>query len=689
MQKFGRKILTTICSSVFISVSVYAQSGIILDTANFKLDPGISNSTYKAVFETVSKSLNAYEKHSNIFDPTTKTMSNEVVNNFISLFDPEKAKVVKDYRRNNEPTTYSVNDYFLELAESEASSTGIQSTITEASLLDMRLDEKDRTQIISTVRVTRKYENYIEDQKLNYYRPSQSKQLVLTYNTATYYTDEALLSSIHYYNLETKPEEQVVTVKIATPASKCGLIDDNTSFSSEIGEDTLIMIDNLICNSLDKYKEAATFVDAGTNGITGASASKFQQLFTSGSSLHLSDYKEYPENIPVTEYREDVYKFFKTTGMEFELKNPRIKSIIYDPDGFYYVDVSVIKSVPYYLDDETFDIRKSGKTREFQLDISYVIIKRIMDNPLIENALSNAIKKPEESRTIISFSPDINLPFLTGSPGPGFEDITSNTTLGGNPGLGFQVEIMSNFMAKHRAINKPLFLTLGIGVKSFNVEAELSDYNDIMEATTIDMIEGLHSADIYRLNDRLPFTAVTLPIGISYRLVTNQSKDFQVFLGGKLVSTYVLKSDGKFTADGFYNLNYNQYGFSFYNQDHGFNLNPKDSTRVLDDYNIGFLDETNGKVAGFESTFLLGYRLEASFLAAISARFMLFIRLGYDGYFGDPIDHDPPESSDPSLTDILRPQQVISREDNLLQEYYTSTNLSHFNIGIGIAYKLK
>lgn len=689
MQKISKKILATILSCVFISVSIYAQSGTTFDTAGYRLDPGISNITFKEVFETVSKSLNEYDQHSKIFDPSTKTMSNEVVNNFISLFDSENAKVVKDYRQKNESAIYSVNDYFLELAESEASSTGIQSTITEALLLDMRLSEKDRTQIISKVRITKKFDNYVENGKMGYYRPSQSKQLVLSYNTATYYTEEALITSIQYYNPEVQPEELVVAEKVSAPVSRCGLIDGNTSLSAGIGEDTLTMIDNLICNSLDKYKEAATFIDAGTSGVSGASASRFQQLFTSGSSLHLSDYREYPENIPVTEYREDVYKFFRSTGIELELKEPRIKSITYDPDGFYYVDVSVIKSVPNYLDDESFDIRKSGRTREFLMDISYIIVKRIMDNPLIENALSNAIEKPEETRTIISFSPDFNLPFLNGSPAPGFENITSNTTLGGNPGLGFQVEIMSNFMAKHRASNKPLFLTLGLGVKSFNVEAELTDPLETTDENTIDMIMGIQSAEIHRLNDRVPFTALTLPIGISYRFVANESKDFQVFLGGKLVPTYLLESEGEFEAEGFYNLDYDQYGFSFFDQDDNFQLNPNVYDRVVGDYKIGFLNETNGRVSGFESAFLLGYRLEASFLAAISARFMLFGRLGYDGYFGSPINHDQPEPSDPSLTETLRPQQIITRENNLLEEYYTSTNLSHFSIGIGIAYKLK
>lgn len=689
MQKFSRKIIATILSCVFISGSIYAQGGITLDTVGFNLDPGISNSTFIDVFETVIKSLNEYEQHSKIFDPSTKTMSNEVVNNFISLFDSENAKVVKDYRQTNEAATYSVNDYFLELAESEASSTGIQSTITEALLLDMRLSEKDRTQIISKVRITKKFDNYIEDGKLSYYRPSQSKQLVLSYNTATYYAEEALITSIQYYNPEAQPEKQVVAEKIAAPVSRCGLIDGNTSLPVGIGEDTLTMIDNLICTALDNYKEAATFIDAGTFGVSGASASRFQQLFTSGSSLHVSDYREYPENIPVTEYREDVYKFFKTTGIEFEMKNPRIKSITYDPDGFYYVDVSVIKSVPNFLDDETFDIRKSGRTREFQMDISYVIVKRIMDNPLIENALSNAIQKPEATRTIISFSPDVNLPFLSGSPAPGFENITSNTTLGGIPGLGFQVEIISNFTAKHRATNKPLFLTLGLGVKSFKAEAELTDLSETTSENTIDMIMGTQSAEIHRLNDRLPFTALTLPIGLSYRFVANESKDFQVFLGGKLVPTYLLESAGEFEAEGFYNLDYDQYGFSFFDQNGNFQLNPSAYDRVVGDYKIGSLNETNGRVSGFESAFLLGYRLEASFLAAISARFMLFGRVGYDGYFGSPINHDQPEPSDPSLTQTLRPQQVITREKNLLEEYYTSTNLSHFSFGIGIAYKLK
>ena len=159
-------------------------------------------------------------------------------------------------------------------------------------------------------------------------------------------------------------------------------------------------------------------------------------------------------------------------------------------------------------------------------------------------------------------------------------------------------------------------------------------------------------------------------------------------LGGKLVPIYLLERNGDFEAKGFYNLSYDQYGFSFYNQDHGFNLNPKDSARVLDDYNIGFLNETNGRVSGLQSAFLLGYKLEASFLAAISARFMLFGRLGYDGYFGDPINHNQPKPSDPSLTEALRPQQAISREHNLLEEYYTSTNLSYLSIGFGIAYKL-
>lgn len=675
--------------SLAISITyLSAQSNILLDTTNMKVDPGISNAMVKTIYGTLETAVKEYSQASNLFDPLSKSMNNEAVNRFVSMFDPEHALIVKDYLKDPQSAPVSVNDYYFEFSESEAAKTGIQSTITEARVKAMSLSEKDRTLIQSQVLVSRKYENYIRDGKLEYYRPAQSKQLLITYTTPTYYTEEALITSISYFEAEPEKAPIITDTKMAENTSDCHLIDGNTVLPSGVNEDTIRLIEQLICNALEKYRTAATFLDNSGAGVTGTTASKFQQLFTSGSSLHLSDYREYPDNIPVSDYREDVFKFFQHTGIQFEITDPHIRNITYDPDGFYYVDVYVTKSVPAYLDDRTYEIKQSGKKREFNLNIKYIIVSRNMADPLIESAISNEIIKPEEKRTLITFSPDINLPFVSGTPIEGYSSITSNTTLGGNPGPGFQIELISNFTSKYKSLKKPLFLTIGLGVKTFRVNADLVGLGDSDTIFTIDMRDGLRTARIDALEDRIPFTSLTLPVGISYRLVQSGTKNFELFLGGKLVPSYILESKGSFDAEGFYNLNYEDLGFSLYDESGHFLLNPNNESGVQSDYNVGDLNETDGSVPGFASKLTFGYRLEASFLAALSAKFMLFGRISYDGFFGDAIDSDIHSESDPSLIETLKPQQPIIRSKNLWQEYYTSTKVAFISLGIGLAYRL-
>lgn len=667
---------------------INAQANFLLDSTNMKVDPGISNSMVKTIYGTLEKAVREYSQASNLFDPVSKSMSNDAINRFVSMFDPEHAMIVKDYLKDPQFTPVSVNDYYFEFSESEAAKTGIQSTITEASVKAMSLSEKDRTLIQSQVLVSRKYENYIRDGKLEYYRPAQSKQLLITFTTPTFYTEEALITSISYF--ESKPEKApvVANTKLAENTSDCNLIDGNTILPSGVNEDTLRLIEQLICNALEKYITAATFLDNSGAGVTGTTASKFQQLFTSGSSLHLSDYREYPENIPVSDYREDVFKFFKHTGIRFEIADPHIENISYDPDGFYYVDLSMSKSVPGYLDDRTYEIKQSGKKREFNLNLKYIIVRRVMNDPLIESAISDEIIKPEEKRTLITFSPDINLPFVNGTPVEGFSSITSNTTLGGSPGPGFQIELMSNFASKYKSLRKPLFLTIGLGVKTFSVNADLAGFIDSGVDSTIDMRYGLETARIDALEDRLPFTSLTLPVGISYRLVQSGTKNFELFIGGKLVPTYILESEGLFDVKGFYNLNYEDLGFSLYDESGEFHLNPNNESEIQSHYHVGDLNETDGSVPGFASKFTLGYKLETSFLAALSARFMLFGRISYDGFFGTAIDSELRSPNDPTLVQTLEPQQQILRSKNLLQEYYSSTKIAFISLGIGLAYRL-
>ena len=535
-----------------------AQGSLILDKSKAKVDPSIPAEMMGTLSATLEKAIGDYASYCTLYDKGAKSVNTASVNRFVSLFDASAAMLCKDYLFDSIPVQYDINDYFIAVMEGPMSSTGIEAAISNQVLMEMYRDANATDHIISKVLITKVLKNYLQETGTGYFLKPLTRKLVLTYKTPSYYLEEALISSIEYYSpqaLNSKP----VTAAPVTPAPvqrKCLLIDANSVLPEGANEDTLVQIEKLICGALDKYRATATLFDSTAGSVTGASASRFQQLFSSGSSLHLSDYREYPENIEVTIYREDVFKFFRSTGVQFQLTNPRIKTISYDPDGFYFVKVQATKEVPEYLDDESYEIRKSGKKRSFEFEIDYIIVERTMSDPLIERAISTAIVKPEEKRTLLSFGPNLSTGLVSGSPKSGYEDITDNTTLGSSLGLGFQIDLISNFTAKHRAPKKPLFLAAGLSFQTFTLEAKATDLaiNDTL--STIDGLQGVQSKEIYKLKDQIPMKIIGMPLGIEYRLVGTESKKFELFLGGKIVPSYFLGGESSFSTDGFYNLTY-------------------------------------------------------------------------------------------------------------------------------------
>jgi len=666
-----------------------AQEPLVLDRSKAKEDPAIPAEMLATLSATLEKALADYAVYSTLYDKEAKSVNSASVNQFISLFDASSAMLVKDYLFDSIPTQYDINDYFISVLEGPMSSKGIEAEVSSPVLVEVYRDSNATDQIVSKVLVTKVLKNYLQATGTGYFLKPVTRKLILTYRTPSYYLEEALISSIAYYSPEALSSKPLAVVPTPTTQVQrsCVLRDANTKLPEGFNEDTIVLIETLICDALDKYRTAATLFDSTAGTVTGVSASNFQKLFSSGSSLHLSDFREYPENIEVSTYREDVFKFFGTKGVQFELSNARIKSISYDPDGFYFVKVLATKEVPQYLDDESYEIKESGKKRSFEFEIDYIIVERVMSDPLIERAISTAIVKPEEKRTLLSFGPNLSSGLVSGTPKSGYEYITDNTTFGSVPGLGFQVDLISNFLAKHRSSKKPLFLAAGLSFQTFTIEAEGTNLTYSESLNTIDDLQGMQSKEIFEMKDQIPMKVIGLPLGVEYRVIGAENKKFELFLGGKIVPTYLLGGESSFSADGFYNLTYEQFGFSFYDDQKEFQLKPTERSQIDDKYGIGSFNVDDNKGSEMSSKFLLGYKLESSMLISLSANFYLNARIGYGGYFGEiiaPNDSTPPDFP---LYDKPKDGQNVTR-NTLFEDYYSSIKLSYLSFSVGLAYRL-
>lgn len=666
-----------------------SQGTLALDKSKAKVDPAIPAEMLATLSATLEKSLADYAVYSTLYDKESKSVNSASVNQFISLFDASSAMLVKDYLFDSIPTQYDINDYFISVLEGPMNSKGIEAEVSSPVLVEVYRDPNATDQIVSKVLITKVLKNYLQATGTGYFLKPVTRKLILAYRTPSYYLEEALISSIAYYSPEALSSKSVAVVPAPTTQvqRRCVLIDASTVLPEGVNEDTLALIEKLVCDALDEYRATASLLDSTAGTVTGASASRFQLLFSSGASLHLSDYREYPENIEVTAYREDVFKFFRNSGVQFELSNTRIKSISYDPDGFYFVKVLATKEVPQYLDDESYEIKESGKKRSFEFEIDYIIVERVMSDPLIERAISTAIVKPEVKRTLLSFGPNFSSGVVSGTPKSGYEDITDHTTFGSVPGIGFQVDLISNFTAKHRAPKKPLFLAVGLSFQTFTLEAEATDLNDEKDSITIDGIMGTESREIALLKDRIPMKVIGVPLGVEYRVIGAENKKFELFLGGKIVPTYLLGGESSFSADGFYNLTYEQFGFSFYDDQKEFQLKPTERFQIDDKYGIGSFNVDDNNGTKMDSKFLLGYKLETSMLLSLSANFYLNARIGYGGYFGEIIT---PSDTTPDFPLSEKPEsgQIVSR-NTLFADYYDSIDLSYLSFSIGLAYRLK
>jgi hypothetical protein len=690
MKNLILNLILVLSTFFVVEGKIFAQGNVVLDKSKVKLDPTISPELQASVISSLERAVKDYAAFSTLFDKNTKTVNSVSVNKFIALFDASTAVMCKDYLFDSLSTPYDINDYFMEVMNGPLSTTGLDIEINDAILSEMNRESNSIDQIISKVILTKVFKNYIQNGGSGYYFKPKARRMELTFKTPSYYPEEALITSVEYYSPEgskVQPTAVILApVTVSQTLPKCKLIDANSELPSGVNEDTLTMIESLICEALDKYKSYGSLLDSTTGSITSSSASKFQQLFSSGSSLHLSDYREYPDNIEVATYREDVFKFFRTTGIQFNLIKPMIKAIEFDPDGFYFIRVSATKEVPIYLEDESYEIKESGKHRAFDIEFKYVIAERTMSDPLIEQVIGTALLKPEEKSTIITFGPNFTSGLVSGKPRPNFEYITDKTNLSSTPGFGFQVDILSNFIAKHRALKKPFFLSVGISFQSFNLQAEATDLIEEKHIQTIDNQEGILKKNIDILKDQIPLKIIGMPLGMEYRLIGSQNKKFKLFLGGKFVLSYFLNEKSSFDSEGLYNLTYDQFGFTFYDDNRNFQLKPGEQTGIDSLYKIGNFYIKNKKGTKLDGKFLMGYKLESSILFDLSPTLMLNARIGYGGYFGEilvpsiepkefPLQEKPKEN-----TDYVR--------NTLIQEYYTDIAVSYLSFTVGLAFKL-
>lgn len=676
---------------------VFSQEVIRLDKSKATVDPSIPDATFNLLFQTLEKAVQDYARFATLYDDADKSVTSISLNNYISLFDASIARMPKDYLYDSTVIQADINDYFLGVMESPLNKSGIEVNVSNPVLLQVYTDKISPEHIISKLLVRKTFQNYLDGSEAGYYKTPVTRNILLTYRTPVYYLSEALITSVEYYlpqNVPAITKTEPITVipgkpsVSAKPVNPCTLYDAGSKLPQSINEDTLVLIEKVICEALEQYKKNATLFDSTAGSVTSSSASRFQQLFSSGSSLHLSDFREYPDNIEVSNYREDVFKFFRNTGISFKLNNPRIAEINYDPDGFYYVKLFITKELLVYLDDESYEIERPGKPRKFNLEMDYIIPERNMNNPLIEKAISTAILKPEEKRTILFFGPNLTFGLASANAVSGYNSITDKTTLNSTFGPGFQLDLISNFWAKHRAQKKSLFLAVGVGFQSFTVEAEAKGLRSDIEITTIDNETGLLRREISILKDRIPMRILNIPVGIEYRIISTANQKFEMFFGGKIVPSYLLSSQTKFDVEGFYNLTYEQYGFSFFNEGRAFQLNPdfKNNAEML--YGIGEFNLNDNKGTKLDSRFLLGYKLDASTVFRISANFMINARASFGAFFGEMITPSDSPAQFP-IDSNRKPleNQIIIRE-TLIQDYFREFKVNPVSIMIGFGYKL-
>src|SRR5690606_21086348 len=111
---------------------------------------------------------------------------------------------------------------------------------------------------------------------------------------------------------------------------------------------------------------------------------------------------------------------------------------------------------------------------------------------------------------------------------------------------------------------KPLFWAIGLGLQTFTLEAKAKGLESIVEVpVTIDGIRGTEFRQIDLLVDMIPMKVLNMPVGVEYRFVSTPNHKFEWFLGAKVIPSYLLNIESSFSAEGFYNLTYEQYGFSF------------------------------------------------------------------------------------------------------------------------------
>lgn len=679
-------LLLMIASSISL-----AQTTLPLVTTHAQIEPRIPAAIQQQVKANVEQALSRYSLYCTLFDRDAGRVNSKSVNAFIALFDPEKALVCIDYTRDSFPDLVDINDYFIAVLEGPLSLKGLNVSCSDAELLSMYLDSLNPDLIWSTIALTKTFGNYLQDgQQGDYLRP-KVRRIQVTFKTYTYFTEETLIREIRFQAPPppaaiSSPEKPEETKTKPSTHPDCNLLTEATIRSREIDEDTALLIEQLICGALKEYTQKATLKDPVTGTITSSSASAFQQLFTSGSSKHTADYLEYPENIEVSEYREDAFKFFRETGLNFPIKDAAIKSIAFDPEGFYFVKVGLKKNMDIYLEAETYHEKKRNRAKDLEMEFSYLIVKRTMKNPLIENVIASMVRKPEAKVTYLTFSAGLSTGLLSTQTTAESSFIGNLISTTSSPSFGIQATLLTNSFARYRSEHKPLFLRLGLELLSYTLEANLSSYTNTRTYTTIDGLPGDEIRILDHLEDRIPIRMIGLPLGVSYRFIHSQKRSMNVFLDVCAVPTYWIQAQPKYSANGFYNLSYPQLGFAVFNENREFEANVDGQEAIEGRYNIGSFSVSDLSSDKIKGKFGLGYRVGLRLQFPLSDRLAGQAGAHFTGYT-TPFLEETPAAPSFVFNGKPTPTQVISRK-TLFHDYFSSVDLKTLFFQLGIAFSI-
>lgn len=468
---------------------------------------------------------------------------------------------------------------------------------------------------------------------------------------------------------------------------------DVTEYDKELIIKTMNTVVNAYANNATFLSESGQFSDE--------KYAEFLGMFSGGARIFNDVIKKDGGNVDYAVYADNIYQYMQGTGVKFELNDIYLDKIRYDSGGFYVVTLSMEKLMLNGLNSNNVPVNYSNGipfpiTMEIEMpdyDIEQGTIISILGEEkkmkverasmiTVDGFYSSGLVLKSNNTSFTGFEEDKEFPVSYN--GYGVEALYKLSldndrkfwaVIGAQVGFHNYKVGLDNFDGSEKLDDK---IQVGIGGDTYYKLKEI--VNEDKETITSFVV-----APGTTFEEKLSVTAIEIPLGISYNMISTYDYDFSIDL--TVNPYYSISSSGKLTSDG------NVTTYKIPSDTLTFptalvkELFEPQNANILNQYYTGFNGELN-EITGTSNQFSLGVMLAPNFHYKFNYRLALELGANIQYNFLPMFNGEHLSGkANQSLINYTKNEETVYT--STLQHYFKGVNLFRYGLKAGIVFKFK